>query len=208
MSASSRRRPWTRRVGAPALAVTLALAFPVESRAQEAKSSSLTGVIRVRGGGGLPAVAYVEGTPTRTTTADTAVVDQLRLAYVPAVTVVPPGATVEFRNSDPVIHSVFSPSRATGRFDLRRYGPEQVRAHVFVRPGAALILCRIHPEMVAYVFVVEARDWSVTNAEGRFHLEHVPADARELVVWHPRAGTFRFPLPAARADTMFITVPR
>jgi plastocyanin len=166
----------------------------------------VTGVVLIRGGSRLPAALYVPGAATRSR-ADTATVDQQGLAYVPAVTIVPPGATVEFRNSDPVVHNVFSPTRATGRFDLGRYGPDQARTHTFGQAGPALILCRIHPEMVAYVLVVDAATWTIAAPDGQFRLQGVPPRAGELIVWHPHAGTRRVSLQDARRGPLVISLP-
>jgi plastocyanin len=51
-------------------------------------------------------------------------------AFVPAVLVVPPGATVDFGNEDPFFHNVFSYSQAK-RFDLGRYPAGESKAVTF-----------------------------------------------------------------------------
>jgi plastocyanin len=185
-------------------AILAAAAGPVTT-VQQGAPRTLEGTVRVLGGSALPAVVYVPGAQAGAR-ADTGLIDQLHLRYVPTITVVAPGSAVRFRNSDPVVHNVFSPSRATGPFDVGRYGPDEARLHTFARPGAALVLCRIHPEMFAYVFVIDAYAWTQTDAEGRFRLDGVPADATQIIVWHPRAGTRRVTVGPGATTRLAITL--
>lgn len=183
-----------------------ALAIHAPARGQDRATIALTGTIRIRPADRTPTVVYVTG-PHPAPTGDTVEVDQLRLAFVPPVRLVAPGTVVRFLNSDPVVHSVFSPTGVTGPFDLGRYGPDEARNRTFVASGAALLLCRIHPEMAGHVLVADAARWTVTDTDGRFRLDDVPVDATELVVWHWRAGTRRVSLAGRPPGPLSITLP-
>jgi plastocyanin len=118
--------------------------------------------------------------------AEREVIDQRDLRFVPRVVVVPPGSTVDFLNSDPILHNVFSPPGPGAGFNLGVYSPAERRSHVFGEEGAHVVLCHIHPEMLAYVVVVAARLRAVADLEGRFHIDSVPAGRYLLRVWHRR----------------------
>jgi plastocyanin len=56
------------------------------------------------------------------------------------------GATIEFKNSDPYYHNVFSLSDAK-LFDLGSYPQGQSRLVTFDKPGTVEVECAIHPQM-------------------------------------------------------------
>lgn len=115
------------------------------------------------------------------------IIDQRHLSFIPDVAVVTPGTEVRFMNSDEVLHNVFSPGlRSREPFDLGTYARTDLRAHRFMRPGVHVILCHIHPEMVAFVLVVRTPHKVVTGADGSWRLEGVPPGRYVLHGWHAR----------------------
>ena len=125
--------------------------------------------------------------------ADTVVLDQRALTFLPRVVAVRPGTTVAFLNNDLIQHNVFGPGRPVGvgvPFDLGTYSQGEVRYHTFVELGAHTILCNVHPEMVAYVFSAATDHRAVTDSDGRFSLGDVPSGAYRLHVWHPLSQEF------------------
>lgn len=126
--------------------------------------------------------------------ADTVVLDQRALTFLPGVLTVRPGTTVAFLNNDLIQHNVFSPGRPVGvgaPFDLGTYSRGEVRYHTFVELGAHTILCNVHPEMVAYVFSAATEYRAVTDSEGRFSFGDVPSGAYRLHVWHAQSREFQ-----------------
>ena len=145
----------------------------------------------VTGPGGEPAaeaVVYLvptEGGPARAA-AETTFVDQNGLRFVPRVIAIAPGSLVVFPNSDPVLHNVFSPEKIGAGFDLGTYPRTERRMYLFFQPGVNVVLCHVHPEMVAYVVVVPTAYRAVTDDEGRFRIDDVPAGSYRVRVWHRR----------------------
>lgn len=115
-----------------------------------------------------------------------ATIDQRNLRFVPRVLAISPASEVDFLNSDPLLHNVFSPRGAGPGFDLGSYRLGERRSHAFVEEGAHVILCHIHPEMVAYVVVVPSRLRAITDRDGGFRIEGVPPGRYELHMWHAR----------------------
>lgn len=115
--------------------------------------------------------------------------DQRDLRFVPQVIAITPGSTVSFSNSDAIMHNVFSPRRSTGGFDLGTYPKTERRSFTFREEGAHVILCHVHPEMVAYVVAVASPYRAVSDAAGKFRIEGVAAGTYRLRTWHRRLRT-------------------
>jgi plastocyanin len=137
-----------------------------------------------------PAVVFLESAPRGAFEQDgaRARMDQRHEAFVPHVLAITTGTTVEFPNSDPFFHNVFSLSK-TKSFDLGRYPAGKSRAVRFDRPGIVQVFCEIHSHMSAYILVFAHRFFSLTDAAGTYRLEQVPPGTYTVVVWY--AGNVR-----------------
>lgn len=109
------------------------------------------------------------------------VLNQKGRAFIPHILPVVVGTTVEFRNSDPFKHNIFSPDAE--RYNLGTWEQGQSRGYTFRRPGVYRQLCNIHPEMLAYIVVLETRAFALTDGEGNFEITGVPAGRHFLRVW-------------------------
>ena len=161
----------------------LFVAMPTLSAGQ-----AVTGMLRYDGRPAPGAVVYLLGGVSPAPLPDPVVVDQRHLRFVPSTIAVPPGTAVEFRNSDPVLHNVFSPAGSGNGFDLGLYMQNDPRLHIFGSEGVYVVLCRVHPEMMAHIVVVPSAYRAVTRADGSFRILGVPAGRMELRVWHPSTG--------------------
>ncbi len=158
-----------------------------------AQFGTVEGTIRILNVRAAGAVVYLiaERHSGYTRAPEPPVIDQLNLRFVPRVLVVLPGTTVEFRNSDPLLHNVFGPGGPGPRFDLGTYPRNERRSHRFDEHGAHVILCHVHPEMVAYVVAVPTPYHAVVDEAGHFRIEEVPAGRYTLRVWQRRIKPFR-----------------
>lgn len=114
------------------------------------------------------------------------VMDQRTMTFIPKVLAVLVGTQVDFLNSDDVLHNVFSPDKVADRFNLGTYPRGEVRSKVFDKPGSAVMLCNVHPEMEAYIVVVETPYFVVTHEDGSFLMKDVPEGTYTLKVWSER----------------------
>lgn len=164
-------------------AALLVLLLPAGASAQ---AGDVAGIVQRRGAPAGEAVVSLDPVPEDEEPSPApahAVIDQTHLRFVPGVVVVRPGSTVEFLNSDPILHNVFSPGWSGEEFDLGTYPSGTSRSHTFTEPGPHVILCHVHPEMAAYVVVVDTPHHGVTDGEGRFRIEEVPPGTYRLGVW-------------------------
>lgn len=107
-------------------------------------------------------------------------VDQRDKRFTPYISLVRPGATVSFPNSDDIRHHVYSFSEGNA-FERRLYRANDAEPVQFSTAGIVALGCNIHDNMQAYV-VVSEQAAVTTDAEGRATL---PAGTHSIRIWHP-----------------------
>lgn len=135
------------------------------------------------------AVIYIEKIPGKTFPApkEHAEMDQKNLTYVPHVLPILAGTTVDFLNSDDVLHNVYSPDGCAGKFNLGSWPKGQKRPYTFTEAGCrAVILCNVHPEMEAWIVVLATPYFAVSAKDGAYEIKNVPAGKYTLNVWHEK----------------------
>jgi plastocyanin len=118
--------------------------------------------------------------------ADHVAVDQRKMNFVPRVTVVLQGTTVDFVNSDSVAHNVYWPSVGGNKklaHNLGTWPKGDKKSFQFTDLGTAALLCNVHPEMSAFVVVVPTPYFAVTDADGLFEMKDVPPGTYTLKTW-------------------------
>ena len=115
------------------------------------------------------------------------VIDQKDSRFDPELVVIPVGSTVQFPNSDPIFHNVFSLSKSQA-FDLGFYPRGQSRTVKFNRPGVVQVYCHIHSNMYAAIVITESPWFEKPSSEGAFSFHDVPAGHYRLTAWHKVAG--------------------
>ena len=112
--------------------------------------------------------------------------DQKNLTFIPRVLPILVGTTVDFMNSDDVLHNVFCPD-ACAKFDLGQYPKGVIKTHKYDKVGCqSVVLCNVHPEMEAYVVVMQNPYYAVTDKEGNFKIPNVPPGKYTLSVWNEK----------------------
>ena len=164
------------------LALTLFAAVP--NRGPAAKFD-VWGTTDANGKTVANAVVWIDApASTRPSPARPVVLDQRNVQFVPQVLAVQVGTKVSFPNNDRVFHNVFS-FHESNRFDLGLYPVGMVKEVPFDRPGLSRVYCNIHPQMAAYVMVVDTPYFAVSDAAGRFTISAVPAGTHRYHAWYP-----------------------
>ncbi len=142
-------------------------------------------------------VVYLESAPRgafdpgETTPAS---MDQRNETFVPHVLAITAGTVVDFPNSDRFYHNVFSLSKPA-RFDLGRYAKGKSKSIRFEQPGIVRVFCEIHSHMNAFILVFAHPFFAMTDGDGRYRINNVPAGTYNVVAWNegmasdPRAVT-------------------
>ncbi len=121
-----------------------------------------------------------------------ATMNQENLTFIPHVLPVQAGTTVDFLNSDDVLHNVFSSDDCSGNFNLGSYPKGEHRSYTFNTPGCIVtILCNVHPEMEAYIVTV-GTPYFTQSVNGSYQINNVPAGTYTIHVWHESFGSKSF----------------
>jgi len=181
----------------PSVAVSQASAAPAASQPVDeavftnAAARTITGRITDSTGKAAPAIVFVKsGLPPKKYPAPTSHVtlDQRDKAFVPHLLPVLLGTTVEFRNTDPVMHNVYSRSEKKS-FDLGTYSSKDpAPTQTFDKLGRVDVFCAIHTNMHAIVYVLDHPYFGSTDARGVFTIPDVPAGSYDLAIWNDRTG--------------------
>lgn len=114
-----------------------------------------------------------------------AVVAQRNKQFVPYVSAIQVGSSVQFPNQDDVKHHVYSFSPAK-KFELPLYFGTPADPIVFDKPGLVTLGCNIHDWMIGYILVIPTPWFTVTDSNGEAKLRDLPAGAYDLEIWQPR----------------------
>jgi len=108
--------------------------------------------------------------------------DQRNEAFHPYVLPIQVGTVVEFPNSDPFFHNVFSLSKVQP-FDLGRYPQGRSKSVRFDNPGIVRVFCDIHSHMSAYILIFAHRFFAATDPQGRYRIDGIPPGTYTVAVW-------------------------
>jgi plastocyanin len=147
-------------------------ASPLLVKVQKRDGQPLAGAVILAQAQGQPAAAPVR-----------AIMDQVNLAFVPDVLVIPVHSTVQFPNSDAVGHQVYSFSSAR-KFQLPLYRGKPYPPVQFDQAGVVTLGCNIHDNMIGYIVVTDAPYFGRADAQGTWSAE-LPAGTWQLRIWHP-----------------------
>jgi plastocyanin len=145
-------------------------------------------LVQTPSGAGLADAAVIveplAGTPPRPRARAGAAIEQRGREFIPWVTVVQTGTSVDFPNNDTIRHHVYSFSEPK-RFEIKLYAGKPGQPVVFDKPGQVDIGCNIHDWMEAHVLVVDTPWFARTGADGRATVANVPPGRYRLRLWHP-----------------------
>jgi plastocyanin len=113
-------------------------------------------------------------------------IEQRMREFLPHVMAIPVGSTVAFPNADSFFHNVFSTS-PTAQFDLGIYKAGDAREYTFTKEGIVRIGCNLHANMSAYIAVVSAPAYVITDDSGHFEFKHLAPGKYKLKAWSERS---------------------
>jgi plastocyanin len=113
--------------------------------------------------------------------------DQRGCVFVPRVVIVPAGGTVEFLNSDRLLHNLHSVAKDNPPFNRTQPKGRAIPV-AFPRPEIIRVNCDLHSWMRAWVVVADHPYYALSNEAGEFTLPSVPPSTYTLSIWHETLG--------------------
>lgn len=162
------------------------------SIAAAARAGEISGQVTVLNREGNPlvrfdnTVVFIEGIETPPPS-EPALMDQRNKEFVPRLLPVIKGQEIRFLNSDQVQHNVFS-SHEQEPFDLGLYPTGESRSVRLNSLRRHKVYCSLHKNMVADLFVLPNRFFSVTDEAGRYRIQGLPEGEHVLRAWHIFGG--------------------
>src|SRR5438309_5371503 len=154
------------------------------------------------------AVVYLDGNFPRPASLPMKEVRQKDLTFIPALLPIEVGTRVQFPNLDDTYHNIFAYS-PTKRFDLGRYRPEErpIPSVVFDTAGLVTLRCDIHEHMRGLILVLNTPHFVITNPNGEFRLNGLPAGRFLLKAWIDSKTTRERPVELKNGGTINVDFP-
>jgi len=137
------------------------------------------------------AVVWLENPPATAAPpahAEKVEMDQNGCVFIPRIVVVPAGGTVDFLNSDRLLHNIHASPKLNGSFN-RTQPKSRTIPITFDKPEIVRINCELHSWMTGWVVVAAHPFYAITGADGQFTFDNLPPGQYKLQVWHERLGT-------------------
>jgi len=114
-------------------------------------------------------------------------IDQKGCVFIPRVLLIPAGGTVDFLNNDRLLHNIHAVPKLNVSFN-RTQPKSRTIPVTFAKPEIVRIDCDLHSWMRAWVVVMAHPFYVITDADGTFAFDNLPAGKYTLHVWHERLG--------------------
>lgn len=130
------------------------------------------------------------------------VLDQRGCMYEPPVFGVLVGQDLKILNPDGTLHNVHALSKVNPEFNLAMPKFRTEVTKVFNKPEMQIqIKCDVHPWMITYGNVMEHPYFDVTEKDGTYTIENVPAGEYVVEAWQQRLEPQRITVTVAEGET-------
>ena len=138
--------------------------------------------------------------------AQPALLDQRGCQYIPHVSAVQVGQTVNIKNSDTTLHNVNAQAKVNKPFNEGQPVP-MVSSKRFdkVEMTPFRIKCDVHGWMKSYMAVLPHPFWCVSQMNGTFNIANLPPGTYTLVAWHEKYGAQEQPVTVGAKEQKQVT---
>lgn len=132
-------------------------------------------------------VSLADITAGKKADAASAVLDQKECVFIPHILAVSVGSNVDLLNSDNIMHNLHSWSIRNPAFNEGVSGGGKLTKQ-FDIPEMVKITCDVHKWMSAFIVVKANPYFAVTDENGQFKMENVPAGSYKIEAWQEKLG--------------------
>jgi len=181
----------------------VAAALVAHAGAIRGATSTISGTVKVTGvASNANALVYIVDAPGPFPPG-AAEMNQKGLQFIPHLLPVVSGTKVTFLNNDGTTHNVFSPDYE--KYNLGTWSQGQTKDYTFPAcakpPCVYSQLCKIHPEMDAYIAVLQNPYFAVTDKQGHYEIGNVPPGTYMMAAWYAtRSRRYQAPSTAVTVD--------
>jgi len=116
-------------------------------------------------------------------------IDQVDCMYAPRIQGVVAGQEIDIKNADGTMHNVHTYKGAESWFNQAQpKGSPSISKESPDEPKIIKFTCDVHPWMRGFVVVSSHPFFAVSDKEGAFTIEKVPAGEYTIEAWHPHYG--------------------
>ncbi|HVS10714.1 MAG TPA: carboxypeptidase regulatory-like domain-containing protein [Planctomycetota bacterium] len=119
--------------------------------------------------------------------------------FEPHVAMIAAGATVRFKNADPIPHELRAESRKHPALS-QAIAPGGTLEQVYSEADVVAVRCELHPWASGWIAVTDTPFTALTQADGSFQIHGLPPGEHALEVWHETLGRSRH-MGRVSADT-------
>lgn len=116
------------------------------------------------------------------------VLQQLNCMFVPHVLAFQSGQPLVLRNSDPTLHNQHLNAKNNKMFNMALPMQDMETEKILRYPEIMKINCDVHRWEHAYIAVFDHPYFSVTDSNGSFHIQELPAGRYVIKAWHEYYG--------------------
>lgn len=121
---------------------------------------------------------------------DAAVLDQKGCMYNPHILGIMVGQPLKVLNPDGTLHNVHAVTKENAEFNIAMPKFRKEITKVFDKPEFMLSMkCDVHPWMGAWITVLSHPFFDVTQDDGKYAIENLPAGEYTVQIWHEKLGT-------------------
>lgn len=114
--------------------------------------------------------------------------DQKSCVFVPHVLAAPANTAVDVVNSDKALHNVRAQEGENRLMNYAMPIPGHVVPTRLNKQGIFKVSCDVHPWMRAWLLVLPTAAYAITDENGAYRIEGVPAGKHKVRIWHERLG--------------------
>ena len=115
------------------------------------------------------------------------IIDQQRNDFIPHVTAIPAGTTIDILNGDEELHTVHTSTIKNQPFNLGTTYKQRI-SKTFEYPETIKLTCDLHKKSYAWVVVLDNPYFDITDRNGYFEICDIPPGTYKFQVWHEELG--------------------
>lgn len=114
-------------------------------------------------------------------------IDQQRNTFIPRITAILTGTTIDILNGDEELHNVHTRSIKNQPFNFGTTYKQRI-SKKFDYPEIIKLTCDIHKKSYAWIVVLDHPYFDITDKRGYFEICDIPPGTYKFQVWHEELG--------------------